>query len=686
MRGDLRYVPRTMYKNLINLIIFGIFTIPTLALSEDIVLGKYQKNVWNESLSDTFNGELVRLLHKKDDLFEKLAPELELDLNPYIDLSTKFSRSVKEHLPKLKGEKLTPFDFTSFKVSNQFQLDLEIKADAGVVFSQGETGLRLVHSSNHISSLAKDKCEFMHQVLDNTTEQGSALSSAHCSGNTSALSNTYNKVVDYFSSLLKRFFNQFADSERNKLFAQDPLAPLKLHTKLGVPLRAEIFEQDNHSLHIGDVIEHTTYYGIKPLGVEFNLFEFIKPSFYKFKRLFRSVRFQKLQNNKIAIEIEDTQISGNSTEIFKLRPKILAIIKLNFGKWASENFSSDSIIQRYEVDISRPSGKDFFKTVLKSMYLPSSKLFSGLLLTTNQYEAVKTNPPIYKDGNGEETRLVLKFPGVISYDTRNYAEVEKTTKGSSSYLSAERLQREYLKSKINFQLGPIGISKKQRSHECSVEFNVNQKESDLNDSTLALGCKYSNKYSTNEDKNKVLESIDIVLNGNIDDKDRETLEALDLKREPITMYNNVVFSAQQIKNIFSASEDKITSEISKMMFGENAKNIFSSKYKKIWRSYRGLRKSTALKNSNLFRKCSVMLAYYGITDGVDKTYDSFDGIVGNDKGIFNFKSSGCYSYYRAARKLTKLVSSLKEGRDQVKNANDVLELFDNIKQTGLAQN
>ena len=108
-----------------------ILVCPMHTQAQELVLGRYKKNVWNESLTDALNGELVKVLYRKDDLFEKLSPEVELELNPYFDVNSRFSRSVREHLPRPAGEKLSPYDFASYKVANEFQIDFEAKANAG---------------------------------------------------------------------------------------------------------------------------------------------------------------------------------------------------------------------------------------------------------------------------------------------------------------------------------------------------------------------------------------------------------------------------------------------------------------------------------------------------------------------------------------------------------------------------
>lgn len=662
-----------------------ILVCPMHTQAQELVLGRYKKNVWNESLTDALNGELVKVLYRKDDLFEKLSPEVELELNPYFDVNSRFSRSVREHLPRPAGEKLSPYDFASYKVANEFQIDFEAKANAGPLFTYGQLGTRLVHMSNHVPSINNKKCDFFHQILDDSVDEGKAFIKAHCSGSRDKQSSLYLRTVNKISSLLASILNYFADSEKNKLYGEDPLSPLKIHSLLGLPLNPEIFRADNNTIQKGDVVEHVTFFGWRPLGIEFNVFEFFKPNSFLYKRTFRSVRFQKLPNNFVDVEIEDTQISGNSTEIFNLRPKI-GIIKLNFGRFATQNFYQESLIQKFKVDISKAAGTDFFRHLVKQMYKPSFKDLESALVTAPNDDAIENEPPIYRNGNGEETRLQIKLPGIFKYESRNYKDVEDRISHDDFYLKAERLQSEYLYSKFNFSLGPFRVLKKKHNQECTINFNINRRETGLEGSTLNFGCKYSNTYANNIDKDKALESLIIGLNGYVKDEDIDKISSLNLNREPFTLYNQVFFSQPQIENIFNATEEQVTAEISKMMFGEDAKNIFSPKYKNIWRGYKRLRSTTVASNSRFFKQCSEMLYHYGITDSIEEKYDNFEGIAGHLKGLYPFNKYACESYYHSAKELTTLITSLQENGDRVENANQILELFDNTKHIGLAQN
>ena len=116
---------------------------------EEVELGEYQKPNWRESLSDGLKGELVRQIDRRDDLFERLSPEIEYGVNQYIDLELQFNRSVKDNLPKLNSECMTRDDLFSTKVQNRLQLEINANVEGEFLFSEGVAGLHLVHSTNN---------------------------------------------------------------------------------------------------------------------------------------------------------------------------------------------------------------------------------------------------------------------------------------------------------------------------------------------------------------------------------------------------------------------------------------------------------------------------------------------------------------------------------------------------------
>ena len=66
---------------------------------EEVVLGEIGKSHWRDSWSDGLRGELVKQIQKKDDLFDKLLPEIEFGISPIVDFKFRFTRSVRDHQP-----------------------------------------------------------------------------------------------------------------------------------------------------------------------------------------------------------------------------------------------------------------------------------------------------------------------------------------------------------------------------------------------------------------------------------------------------------------------------------------------------------------------------------------------------------------------------------------------------------
>ena len=68
----------------------------------------------------------------------------------------------------------------------------------------------------------------------------------------------------------------------------------------------------------------------------------------RYKRIFRTLTFKKALGNKIIAEIEDTVISGADAQVFRIRPKVLYVLKLNFGEWSYDDFDQQSLLQRFQ--------------------------------------------------------------------------------------------------------------------------------------------------------------------------------------------------------------------------------------------------------------------------------------------------------------------------------------------------
>ncbi len=124
---------------------------------------------------------------------------------------------------------------------------------------------------------------YFKYLIDRKNKRGSTFYTAACSGKDKTLFLVYyEKLINFFSLTTKKTLSYFVDTEKGKVFAEDLLAPLKVHSMLGVPMDHRVSFENNTDHAIGDIVEHTSFYGIKPLDVTIYLFSSIIPNYTKY--------------------------------------------------------------------------------------------------------------------------------------------------------------------------------------------------------------------------------------------------------------------------------------------------------------------------------------------------------------------------------------------------------------------
>ena len=670
-------------------IIFVYITASVHALQcRDIKVGEYKKTLWDQSFLDGISGLAINELAKRDDIFEEFAPEIEFDLGSYIEFSFQATRSVRDHLPKPTNDIINSSDILNFKVRNNFQVELKGKVEAGILFSEGIAGIDLTHSTNRVPGKKLSECNFLKLILDDNEKSSALFHEGVCKEREKdKVTQYYETFIDFFSQHISNFMHRFIDSDKHTIFAEDPLSPLKIHALLGVPIDHNIFFENNTDISVGDVIDHTTFYAAKPLGLKFDIFEFIRPTYSRFRRFFRTIGYKKLKGNKVIVEIEDTIISGNDAEVFRISPRLFKLIKINLGKWGLENFTEESLTQKFEIDLNKEKGLKFFKEILKTSYKPNLSLNTeSVLINYAPYEeAIKAYSPIFRDASGEDNLLVLKLPGIFDYQRRAYSNITSTEFEGQNYVIGEKLMRERLRSKLAIDLFLFEISRKNWNHECKVNLDKKSDKTDKN-SALNVECSYYNKYGKSKHLYKIADSLDILLGDQFSDDHHNYLKDVQLSTpQRISMHSNISFPMKELDKISNKSEDEIYHTIAKLLFGQDAQNIFATKNHRQWKVGNREQFKSTQKFSKLYKKCSLFLHEFGITDKINPLYDAFAGAVGNQKGIDHYKSGRCYSYFRMARDLTKSIIQFKNKETEVDKAETFLKLFTTLDKASLAQ-
>jgi len=676
---------------LLTLVLIVVNSLTFANSCEEEVLGQYKKTDWTGgSLGDGVRGELVSQIEKKDDLFEKISPEIEYSFNPLVNLKLKFSRSTKDHLDKPFKDTITKNDLYSIKVKNNLHIEFEAKTSGPFLFSEGTAGIDLALTSNYLpQDKDEDSCVFLNKIIDKSTGEGRDFIDGVCIGRSkSLLTRYYEVVVKFFSQKLNKLYSYFIDTEKGKVFADDPLAPLKLHSRLGVPMDSRIFLEENNEIKVGDIIEHTTFYAIKPLGIKYDIFSFLRPSYAKYARFFRTLAFKKISGNMVEVEIEDTSLFGDSTEIYKISPKLFSLIKLNLGKWNIENFNEERMLQKFNIDLNKDSGKVFFKKILFSAYSSTLDLHKDtILINSIGYEdSVKTFSPVYTQGFGDENSIVLKIPDVITYENRSFTNLQNLTLGDNVFTRGEKLHRKRLKNKIEFNFGPFNISKKDMSHSCNMSIESSDQEALTDDTSLNINCNYTNEYSDNKNVQEITEYLLMIQDGKMDQYDLTQLQKINFEKpSEISVKSNLSFSKKEIDKILNHSEDEIYHEISKLLFGEDAKNIFAKKYHRVWSQVRRDQSTTVVKNAKVYRDCSLMLYQYEINETVDGMYKEFNGLVGNQRGLDSYRGSKCVNYFSMAKSLVNALQEIKLDYTATGKIELALETMSSMNKVGLIQ-
>ncbi len=654
----------------------------------EIKIGEYKKTLWDQSILDGISGFAFNELAKRDDIFEDLAPEIEFDLGSMFEFSFQATRSVRDHLPKPTNDIINSSDILNFKVRNNFQAELKGKVEAGILFSEGIAGIDLTHSTNRITGKKISLCNLLKLILNEKEYSSRLFHEGVCKEREkNKITQYYEDFINFFSQHVSDFMHRFIDTDKHKIFAEDPLSPLKIHALLGIPIDHNIFFENNTDILVGDIIDHTTYYAAKPLGLKLDIFEFIRPNYSRFRRFFRTTGFKKLKGNKVMVEIEDTTISGNDAEIFRIRPRLLRFIKINLGKWGLENFEEESLSQKFEIDLNKEKGLEFFKEILKTSYRPNLSLNSdSILINYSPYEeALKAYPPIFNNASGEDKLLVLKVPGVLDYQNRAYSNITRTEFQDVNYVTGEKLMRERLRSKLAIDLLFFEISQKNWNNECKA--NLDNKKSKTQENTvLNVGCNYYNKFGESKHLYKIADTLKILFGDKFSDVDYSYLKDLKLSGpQRISMNSNISFSMQELNKIANKSEDEIYHTIAKLLFGPNAQNIFAKKNHRLWKDGNRDQFNSTQKFSSRYKKCSEFLFEFGITNKVNPLYDEFSGVVGNQKGIESYRPGRCYNYFHMARDITKSIVALSNRETELDKAKTFLKIFNTLEKASMAQ-
>ena len=606
-------------------------------------------------------------------------------MGPHLDLDITFSRKVEDYLPKPKNDTVSKNDIFTYRVRNQVDFKFEGSVShSPLLFSGGTAGVNLIHISTK-NNKVKNQCELLQNILTKKTEEDKIFIEANCKKrNKSLIAKAYKGLVDFIGYLPKLVLQKLANNTRQEIHADDPMSPLALHSKLGLPIDSEIFLQENIDIAVGDIIEHTTHYSVTPLGLHFDLFEFVKPSYSRFKRLFRKVGLKKLPANKVKIEIQDIQLSGSSSELFRIEPKILGILRLKFGKGTREKFQQQSLIQSYTVDISKPLGQKFFNNILLKSYFPKIKLKAGTnILDTQEFEdVVIASAPIYKDGEGRDRLLNLKFFSWLKKKRRSHYSVQEVEFENEKVQNVGAIFEDDKERDFDLDLGLFEIKKKKIDHSCQMQSSIDH----FRNKSLQIECKYSNRYASNEEMDDIHDALLISTNEHASASDLKTIKDANLDRDRVDFYTSLSFSNQGLNNILFSKADRIYLEIARMLFGENSQNVFAQKHHSAWQKMGRLGHPKLNRKDRFKDNCSEVMKKYNIIENHHRMYNEFNGIVGKNKNLYNTNQSSCYYYFTFAKSIVEDIKVLSQQVQTQSHIDNLVNLYPQMNYSAFVQN
>ena len=660
---------------------------------EDIEIGAMGKSHWGTSITDGLKGELVNQITKNDDLYDKISPEIQVDLlSDVLEGTLQIGRQIHSNLPIPLSGRVSTDDLFSYKINDELLLELKAKVDGEFVFAEGTAGTQLLVSSDYLPGQKNSGCEVFKRILDKNTKEGRAAAISACEyKDKNIVTKYYEKAVNFFSKYLGKVFKSVSDSEEKLLYAEDVLSGLKVHSRLGLPIDDEVFYASNGDLSIGDIVEHTTYYGVKPIGVQVPLVSGVTPRYYRYKRVFRTTAFKKLYGNKVLVEIEDNILKGNQFELYRLRPRILSIIKLNFGSGLISNFDKESLLQRFEVDLNKIEGRKFLKLLISSLYKPSIHLnFDSVLIDSSMYaRAVKAHEPIFKAGSGVDKNFNYRFFSLFGGSYRDFSQAEKIKSSDQEYPGSEKYLQDKFFNKISLNLGLFEISKADRNYECRLKLRRNNSTNIRDDMAMFSECTFKNDYSTNQIKDELANFINLSLNGEMSNQDRTLFNRLNFtKKDKLNAYLKLSFNKEHIDRIVNASDDEIYSHLSELFFGEGTRNLFAPRYHKLWETLKpkhGPKASISQKLRTMspkFRNCSTALDLIGITDPIRESIVAA-GMA--SAASFDGNMNRCYQYYVVAKEIIEVFESLREGVNEQNSYDRLVNIGFDLDRIGLVQ-
>jgi hypothetical protein len=572
------------------------------------VIGRYRKKTY-DGFASKIAAELFEEGDKSNRLFESMNVELDLSFGPATG-RLRYARSVNIDNPKVNSEILSPYDYAEYRVSNTIYSGIDLEFESGVLRSEGKAGVLFgvskkvvprhsdltdkIRSTDTVEDICKRARNSFNPFLNQETRK--IIDAKDCSSDKKGFSDWFESFVEKLNSPVRKVLHSyFADSEKVKMYADQPFEALTNYSRYGFPMDLSVFFDSNKMLSVGDSLQHTVFYGWDPisLGANFGLGHF-SVSAVKNTRAFRDYRIRKEGNNKVTVQVTDYLEKGHDWQWLKIRPRLLLLFKYTFLDWRDRDFDAMTFRRTYEVDLSSGEivgpekklvgGIDFLKSILRKGYFVDLELNKSRMdEPVDLPVGVEAYKPVFVQGRNASYNFMARFPGLFKLDKRDNLRIQQAWIGKDK-TQAESHRAHSIKKKWT-KLDWL-FDKTDRNTRCSVntktysddviEYDYNKALSDK--LALNIDCYHSERYPSEDWLMQAWDASFLMTNGNVEPEFREKLKRIkNPTKRDLQWASNVSFNAEHLNNVIRnirADKNRVAVELADIFFGE--------KYSSLW--------------------------------------------------------------------------------------------------------
>lgn len=687
------------------------------------VIGQFRQRTYN-SLASQIAAQLFEEASKTDRLYESMSFELELskDFGDHAGVggTLRYSRDVDVDNPNVDSDRLGPFDYSEYRVTNTIFTGFDGKLNAGILKSGAKGGVFFAvskkvvprHSTLPTKRISTDSLEDICKEMKDTyvplmgpQKEGlveidgefELLKSASCKVNPDCKngkdkngnkceevdSGFFTNFAEGFAAFLNRPIRYvgefFADTEKTKIYLDQPAEAFTNYTRYGFPVDLDVFWRNNTLLGVGDSIQHSVFYGWSPLsiGTDYGLGN-LSFNIFKQTRAVRDIRVRKEENNKVTVQVTDYLSKGRNWQFFKVRPKLLFIFKYSFADWRHRDFDTMTYTRTYEIDLNEgatrkkdgkvySTGMKFLKNIVRKGWLVDLELNPDRLNDEVELPAgVVAKTPTFTSGPRAHSKFMLRFPGIFKVKATDNKVVKVSRIGKDKAQGEADRSHTLERAWDLTDWGPF--RKTRQKTKCSLNTKTYATpQAYASDNTiisdklsLNIDCYHREKYPNKNWALLASDTATIMNDANVEPGFQQEMRELDVKSlGRLNFVSNVSFNHKHLTNFLkNATMDRVMVELADIYFGPE--------YAKLWQEigYRGVMHYIRGHNPNQRHSRYVPYANQNTYGKPGHACEALEGIAGTRKGLAPFfvnKSQTCLQL--AEQVIFPLAYDIKRIRD-----------------------